>query len=144
MNREKAIQATVLLLRVIPGLMFIQAGGEKLFGWFGGMPGGHKIPLLSELGLAGSLEVVGGLLILIGLATRAVAFILSGEMAIAYFQAHQPMGMFPIQNHGEPAVLFCFVFLFLSAFGAGEYSADAVLGRRRLTTPASQGLAGHA
>ncbi len=130
MTRERAIQITVLLLRVVAALLFIQAGGMKLVGWFGMMPGG-PVRLISELGLAGVLEVGGGALIFAGLFTRPVAFVLSGEMAVAYFQGHQPNGFWPIQNHGEPAVLLCFIFLFLAAYGAGEYSLDSLIRRPR-------------
>ncbi len=130
MTRERAIQITVLLLRVVAALLFVQAGGMKLFGWFGLMPGG-PVKLVSEMGLAGVLEVAGGALIFVGLFTRPVAFVLSGEMAVAYFQGHQPTGFWPIQNHGEPAVLLCFIFLFLAAYGAGEYSLDGLIRRPR-------------
>src|SRR5215210_5042696 len=117
MNRDQAIQVTFFLLRVVAGLLFLQAGGMKLFGWFGGLPRGMfptgTAELLSETGLAGILEFFGGIAIMLGLWTRPVAFILSGEMAVAYFQGHQPSGAWPIQNHGEPAVLLCFIFLYL-------------------------------
>ena len=92
--------------------MFVQAGGLKLFGWFGGMPGanGAPPPVLSQVWIGGVLEVVGGAPIVLGLFTRPVAFILSGEMAVAYWQFHAPHGTWPIQNHGEGAVLYCFIF----------------------------------
>ena len=77
------------------------------------------------------LELYGGTAILMGIWTRPVAFILSGEMAVAYFQFHQPNGFWPIQNHGEPAVLFCFIFLLLAAYGAGDWSVDTMLRKRR-------------
>jgi len=131
MNRERTEQITLMLLRVVAGLLFIMHGGQKLFGWFGGMPGGAKIQLMSQMGIGGILEFVGGILILFGLGTRLTAFILSGEMAVAYFQFHQPMGTTPVQNHGDPAVLFCFLFLYLAARGAGEYSLDALFTRNR-------------
>ena len=82
-------------------------------------------------GAAGILELVGGMLLLVGLFTRPVAFILSGEMAVAYFQFHAPNGLWPIENHGEPAVLFCFIFLFVAAYGGGDWSLDALIRRRR-------------
>src|SRR5215210_3319762 len=97
MNRDQAIQITLFLLRVVAGLLFLQAGGMKLFAWFGGMPGGMKLELMSQTGIGGILEFFGGLLILLGLFTRPVAFLLSGEMAVAYFQFHQPNGAWPIQ-----------------------------------------------
>jgi putative oxidoreductase len=124
-----AEQITASLLRVVSGLLFLQAGGMKLFGWFGGMPGGAA-PLLSQIGIGGILEVLGGIAIMLGLFTRPVAFILSGEMAVAYWQFHAPGGGWPIQNQGVPAVLFCFIFLFFAAYGAGEWSLDALWRRR--------------
>ena len=134
MNINRATQVTVFLLRVVAGLMFLQAGGMKMFDWFGGIPegfGGHP-KFLSQIWIGGALEFYGGLAILLGLFTRPVAFILSGEMAVAYFQFHQSQGFWPIQNHGESAVLLCFIFLFFAAHGAGEWSVDAVLQRKRL------------
>jgi putative oxidoreductase len=115
----------------VAGLLFLQYGGAKLFGLFGGMPGGMKIHLMSELGLAGVLEFFGGIAILLGLFTRPIAFVLSGEMAVAYFTGHQPHGLWIVQNQGAPAVLFCFIFLFLAAHGGGQWSVDALMVRRR-------------
>jgi putative oxidoreductase len=132
-NRERAIAITLLLLRVAAGLIFMQAGGMKVLDWFGGIPaqhGGHP-KFMSQIWIGGMLELVGGLLILAGLFTRLAAFILSGEMAVAYFQFHQPQGFWPIQNHGEAAVLFCFVFLFFAAYGAGPWSLDHLWQRRK-------------
>ena len=136
MNRERARQIAVFLLRVVSGLLFLQAGGVKVFDWFGGVPaqfGGHPA-LLSQAGIGGLLEFYGGAAILLGLFTQPVAFILSGEMAVAYFQFHQPHGFWPLQNHGEPAVLLCFIFLFFAAHGAGAWSLDAFLRRKRMTS----------
>ena len=127
MNMNRAAQIAYLLLRFVAGLLFLQAGGMKLFGWFGGMPGGFTAPLMSQIGIGGILEFFGGILILLGLFTRPVAFILSGEMAVAYWQFHAPNGHWPIQNHGEPAVLLCFIFLFIAAQGGGDYSLDALI-----------------
>ena len=127
MDRAKHI--TFFLLRVVAGLLFLQAGGMKLLDWFGGIPaqfGGHP-HLLTQVGLGGMLELIGGALVLVGLFTRPVAFILSGEMAVAYFQFHQRNGTWPIQNHGEPAVLLCFIFFFFAAHGAGPWSVDSAL-----------------
>ncbi len=122
LTQTQAIDLTLLLLRIAAAVIFIQVGGLKLFGWFGGMPAGVTItPLIT---VAGWLEVVGGLAILLGLFTRPVAFILSGEMAVAYFIGHFPQAFWPIENHGESAVLFCFIFLFMSAYGAGRWSVD--------------------
>lgn len=129
MNKERTKQITLFLLRVVAGLLFLQAGGMKLFDWFGGIPaqfGGHP-RILSQTWIGGALEFYGGAAILLGLFTRPVAFILSGEMAVAYFQFHQPGGFWPIQNHGEPAVLFCFIFLLFAAHGADDWSVDAML-----------------
>jgi putative oxidoreductase len=106
--------------------MFMQNGTMKLFGWPAAMPGGATVPLMSQIGVGGTLEVVGGFLLLIGLFTRPVAFILSGEMAVAYFQFHYPQGFWPIVNQGQPAVLYCFIWLYFSAAGAGPWSVDAL------------------
>jgi len=132
MSQTRAVQVTYFLLRVVAAFLFIQVGGLKLFGWFGGMPGtGGPAPLLSEPGIGGALEVFGGLAILLGLFTRPVAFVLSGETEVAYWQFHFPNGTWPIQNHGETAVLYCFLYLFMSAYGGGAWSIDAWLRRRR-------------
>ncbi len=134
MNMERAKQVMYFLLRVVAGLMFFQAGTTKMFGWFGGVPGmpGGPPPLMSQLGIGGVLEVFGGILIMLGFFTRPVAFILSGEMAVAYFQFHQPKGVWPVQNHGIPAVLFCFIFLYMAARGGGDWSLDALIRRKRV------------
>jgi putative oxidoreductase len=133
MTMERARQITYFLLRVVAGLLFFQAGGMKLFAWFGGIPPemGGQPPLMSQIGIGGALEFFGGLAIMLGLLTRPVAFILSGEMAVAYWQFHAPNGAWPIQNHGEPAVLFCFIFLHMAAQGGGEWSLDALIRRTR-------------
>jgi putative oxidoreductase len=120
MNRLAGI--TQSLLRIVAGLLFICPGAMKLLGWFGGMPAGY--PLTPLLTLAGVIELVGGTLILLGLFTRPVAFVASGEMAFAYFLDHFPQGFWPIQNHGEQAVLFCFIYLFFAANGPGPISLD--------------------
>jgi putative oxidoreductase len=109
------------VLRIMTALLFIAHGTSKLFGW---PSAGMVPPLFSLFGLAAVLEVVGGLLILIGLFTRPVAFILAGEMAVAYFMAHLPGDFFPINNGGDAAVLFCFVFLYIVAAGPGAWSID--------------------
>ncbi len=130
MNR--AIEVTYFLLRVVAGLLFSQSGGLILFGWFGGMPGQPSPPpLLSQVGIGGVLEFFGGLAIMLGLLTRPIAFILSGEMAVAYWQFHAPNGPWPIQNQGIPAILFCFIFLYMAAQGGGNWSLDALLRRHR-------------
>jgi putative oxidoreductase len=113
--------------RVVAGFLFLFHGLQKLFGMFGGT----QVPLASQMGLAGVIETVGGTLIALGAFTWPVAFICSGEMAVAYFQAHQPRGTWPIQNGGELAALYCFAFLFIATRGGGPYSLDAMLRRRR-------------
>ena len=133
MNMDRARAIALFLLRVVSGLLFLQAGGMKLFDWFGGVPpqfGGHP-HLMSQTWIGGVLEFYGGAAILIGLFTQPVAFILSGEMAVAYFQFHQPHGFWPVQNHGESAVLLCFIFLLIAAHGAGKWSIDALLRGKR-------------
>jgi len=118
------------LLRIVAALMFMSAGTMKLFG-VPALPSHMSFPLVSELGLAGTLEVFGGAFILLGLFTRPVAFILSGEMAVAYFQAHFPQGVWPTMNGGQPAVLYCFLWLYFSAAGAGGLSIDFLLQSRK-------------
>jgi putative oxidoreductase len=104
---------------------------QKLFGFFGGMNGhGAAIPTGSLLWFAGCLEMIGGLLILLGLFTTPVAFILCGEMAVAYFRAHFPHGFFPLVNRGELAVLYCFIFLYLCVAGPGPFSLDSLLRKK--------------
>jgi putative oxidoreductase len=130
---NKAAQATYFLLRVVAGFLFFQAGGLILFGWFGGMPGtdGTAPPLLSQVGIGGLLEFCGGIAIMLGLFTRPVAFVLSGMMAVAYWQFHAPSGTWPVQNQGMPSVLFCFLFLYMATQGGGEWSLDALIRRKR-------------
>jgi len=117
-------------LRIVAAFMFMLAGTSKLFSFPAGMPGGGTVPLLSQVGIGGLLEVVGGALLLVGLFTRPVAFVLAGEMAVAYFQFHFPKSFWPTVNQGVPAVLYCFVFLYLSAAGAGPWSIDALRRKR--------------
>jgi len=116
------------LLRVVAGLLFLCHGAQKTFGVLGGKAG-EKLPLLIQA--AGWIELVAGALIALGLFVGIAAFIASGEMAVAYFYAHAPGGFWPIQNHGEAAVLYCFLFLFIAARGAGAFSVDAALRKRR-------------
>jgi putative oxidoreductase len=113
------------VLRIVAGFLFMQHGAQKLFGFLGGIPGGTP-PLLTLPWITGVLEFFGGLLLLLGLFTRPVAFILSGMMAVAYFQVHAPRDFWTIQNGGELAALYCFVFLYLSAAGSGPWSLDFV------------------
>ena len=128
---KRAVQVTYFLVRIVAGFLFIQTGGLILFGWFGGMPGGEKVRLMSQTGIGGVLEFFGGILIMLGLFTRPVAFILSGMMAVAYWQFHAPNGAWPLQNQGMPAVLFCFIFLYMAARGGGDWSLDALIRRKR-------------
>lgn len=121
----------VAILRIGAGLLFMQHGLQKLFGVLGGFGGtpGATAPLMSLMGIAGVLELVGGLLLVLGLFVRPVALILTMEMIVAYIQSHLPNGGFPIQNGGELALLYALVFLFLAARGAGPISVDARQGR---------------
>lgn len=113
------------VLRIVVGFTFCCHGFQKLFGYFGGLGGsGATAHFFSRFWLAGVLETVGGLLILFGLFTSVTAFILCGEMAVAFFTAHFPRGLWPIQNGGELAVLYCFIFLYLLTAGPGPWSLD--------------------
>lgn len=111
-------------LRIITGLLFIAHGTAKFFGFPAVEMFKDGIPLFSLFGLAGILEIVGGLLIVVGFATRIAAFVLAGQMAVAYFMFHAPAGFHPINNGGEMAIMFCFVFLWLATAGAGPFSVD--------------------
>lgn len=119
--------ATHALLRVGTGLLFLQHGLMKLFGWFGGT----QVQLTSMMGVAGILEFVGGILLIVGLFTRPVAIILAGEMAVAYLIAHHPRGGWPIENEGELALLYALIFAYLATHGAGPYSVDAARRHRQ-------------
>lgn len=116
------------VLRIVSGFMLAAHGAQKWLGF--PVPRDAPITLMSLSGAAGILELVGGLLLLFGLFTRPVAFVLSGEMAFAYFIAHGPQGFWPLLNHGELAALYCFVFLYLSAAGGGPWSLDRALRNR--------------
>jgi len=135
MSRDRVADTALLLLRVVAGWMFFQSGSIKLFGWWGGMPGGGTVHPVSQIWIGAVLETIGGLAIALGLFTRPVAFILSGEMAVAYWQYHAPRGGWPVQNQGQPAVLYCFLFLYLAARGAGHWSLDAWLRPSRTAAP---------
>jgi len=114
------------VLRIAAALFFMQAGTMKLFAVPVGMPTGGTVPLMSQLGVGASLETFGGGLLLLGLFTRPVAFLLSGEMAVAYFQFHFPKGFWPVMNNGMAAALYSFLWLYFSAAGAGPWSLDAL------------------
>ncbi len=111
------------IMRIATALLFIPHGSQKLFGFPGAQQGAIS-SLFSLMGVAGILECFGGLLILLGLFTRPVAFVLSGQMAVAYFMAHAPQGFWPILNRGELAALYSFVFLYLAVAGGGQWSLD--------------------
>ena len=117
---------THALLRIGAGLLYMEHGLQKLFGMFGGMDGaGATVTLVSQFGLAGVLETFGGLLLVLGLLTRPVAFVLAVEMLVAFLQFHLPRGGVPLQNGGELPLLYMLVFLFLGGHGAGRASIDA-------------------
>jgi putative oxidoreductase len=123
-------QPTALsLLRFMTGLLFLQYGLGKLLKW-PPVPMFAKVELFSLYGAAGTIELIGGILLVLGLFTRPVAFIASGEMAFAYFMSHAPQGFFPILNRGDLAILFCFVFLYLACAGGGPYSLDTMIRKR--------------
>jgi putative oxidoreductase len=118
------------VMRIVVGLLYACHGAQKLFGVLGGVDRrGASAPLFSLFGLAGIIELVGGLLIVVGLMTGYAAFVASGELATAYFIAHVPRGFWPIQNTGELAVLYCFVFLYIASRGAGAWSVDRARGK---------------
>ncbi len=116
------------ILRIIAAFLLMQPGTAKLFAFPAAvLPDGGTAELWSLVGLAGILETFGGLLLLLGLFTRPVAFLLSGQMAVAYFIGHAPQGFWPILNHGELAIIYCFVWLYVSAAGPGPWSLDALV-----------------
>ena len=117
------------VLRMVAAFMFMLAGTMKLFAFPAAVPPRGTVPLMSQMGLGGVLEAFGGALLLLGLFTRPVAFLLSGEMAVAYFQFHFPKGFWPVTNGGVPAVLYCFIWFYFSAAGAGPWSLDAKRGK---------------
>jgi putative oxidoreductase len=129
---DKYQPQALAVLRIVTALLFIAHGTQKMFGFPASQMGGD-FQLFSLFGAAALLEVFGGLAILLGASTRPVAFVLAGEMAVAYWMAHVPRGgFFPVNNGGDAAVLFCFVFLYLVFAGAGAWSVDSVRGRQRL------------
>ena len=118
------------VLRIVTSLLFIEHGTQKLFGF----PEGEREAIgfaLTLPGIAGILETFGGILLLLGLFTRPVAFILSGQMAVAYWMAHAPQNPFPVNNGGDSAILYCFIFLYLVFAGPGALALDSRIGRRR-------------
>lgn len=124
------------IMRFFVGLLFACHGGQKLLGF---PPGGHGMPPGAMGAISAWVELLCGFLIAFGLITRVAAFIASGEMAVAYFMVHAPGGPFPIANHGEPAVAYCFVFLFIFFYGPGRWSLDALLFRSNAAANAMPG-----
>ena len=137
---DRAGQITHVLLRIVAGLLFMMHGGQKLMGWFsdGGGPAGGLPP---QMMIAGWLELIGGVLVAVGLFTRPVAFLLAGEMAFAYVIAHLPQGFWPLQNRGEAAALVCFIFLFLAGNGSGGFSLDSARARHHDRIPSRHATA---
>ena len=131
--RERWTDLFLSILRIVAALILMQHGSQKLFQYPPvGAPGPvAPLVLMSQTGLAGILEFFGGSMLLLGLLTRPVAFILSGEMAVAYFQVHAPRAFLPIVNRGELAVILCFVFLYLAFAGGGSWSVDRLMRRSR-------------
>ena len=123
LNSARFAPAMLSVLRIVTGLLFLEHGTGKLIGFPAGLPMIDKMPT-GLLYFTGTMELIGGALIVIGLFTRPVAFILAGFMAAAYFMAHFPMSVFPAINFGEPAVLFCFIFLYIAAAGPGPWAID--------------------
>jgi putative oxidoreductase len=118
------------VLRIVSALLFMSSGAVALFAFPAGIPpDGGTAPFLSQIWIGGALEVFGGALLLVGLFTRPVAFLLSGEMAVAYFQFHFPGSFWPTINGGIPAILMCFIWLYFSAAGPGPWSLDAARGK---------------
>jgi len=114
----RTAQVGFALLRIVAGLMFAQHGAQKLFG----LLGGTRVSLVSQLGLAGVIELVAGIMVAVGIFPRWAALIASGEMAYAYFTRHAPQGVWPVANHGELAALYCFVFLAIALAGGGAFT----------------------
>ena len=117
------------VLRIVSGLLFACHGAQKLFGWFPTERAAQPVELMSLMGLAGVIELACGVLIAIGLVAGPAAFVASGQMAAAYFMAHFKQGFWPIQNGGELAVLYCFLFLYIAMRGAGPWSVDSLIKR---------------
>lgn len=129
---EQSTRKMRAVLRIVSAAVFIPIGSMKVLGFPPGLPPGvDRFPLWTQTGIGGWMEVIGGILILLGLFTRPVAFILAGEMAVAYFQFHAPTSFWPTVNLGAPAILYCFLFLYLTFAGPGAWSLDEVIARSR-------------
>ena len=120
--------AVLSILRIVAALLFLEHGTSRLFAWPSPIPSPE---FLTMYWFAGAIELVGGVLLVLGLFTRSAAFIVSGEMAFAYFISHAPNSFFPILNRGDASILYCFVFLYVAFAGPGPWSLDALLGRKR-------------
>jgi putative oxidoreductase len=128
---DKYSDQTYSLLRIVAGFLFFCHGAQKILGLFGGADGdGGTVELASQAGVAGIIELIGGLAILLGIGTSWAAFVCSGLMAFAYFIAHQPRGVLPIQNRGELAALYAFLFLYVACKGSGIWSLESFLRKR--------------
>ncbi len=119
------------ILRIVAALLFLEHGTSRLFGWPSPIP---TPALLSMYWFAGAIELAGGILLLLGLFTRCAAFVMSGEMAFAYFISHAPSGFFPILNRGDAAILYCFVFLYIAFAGGGPWGIDSLIRAKRETS----------
>ncbi|MGC4081998.1 MAG: DoxX family protein [Vicinamibacterales bacterium] len=126
--RSPYADRVLAFVRIVAGVVFVSVGSMKVFGF---PPSPMPIPLWSQMGIGGLMEVIGGLLIVVGLFTRPTAFILSGEMAVAYFQFHAPQSIYPTSNNGMPAILYCLLYFYLVFAGPGAWSVDGLLARRR-------------
>jgi len=118
------------ILRIVTAFLFVAHGTQKLFGFPSAAGAGSSVPVMSLLWVAGAIELVGGLLFFIGLFTRPIAFVLAGEMAVAYFRVHAPSNFWPLLNRGEVTVLYCFVFLYFAVAGGGAWSIDRLLSKK--------------
>lgn len=123
------------VLRIVAGLLFLEHGTQKLFGFPASPMMRMPLPMASLLGVAGIIETVGGIALILGFLTRPIAFIMAGEMAVAYFKSHHPRSIFPVNNAGDTPILFCFIFLYLIFAGAGPWSLDAKIAGRSSRTP---------